>query len=197
MSAPEIVRQLDANLARVRKVASGLSRAQFNWRSEPGRWSIGQCLAHLNTVNGEDLAPIGEGIRAGRSKVITGTPPFHYGPISRRFIASMEPPVRTRFKVPKQYEPPPESEPGGTLAEYVRIVMELSRLADSAEGLDLRRIKTTLHVLPPWMRAWIRMPLGARFTLIAAHDRRHLLQAEQVRSHPSFPRESCRETVGL
>ena len=65
---------------------------------------------------------------------------------------------------------------------------EMRRLAQSAAGLDLARVKSTLPALPALLRVIVKMPLGARFELIAAHDRRHLWQAEQVRNHPDFPR---------
>ena len=188
MSVPDLLDAFDANRRRVESLAAGLSRAHFNWRPEPGRWSIAHCIAHLNVVNGQDLAPIAEAIRAGRSAGLTGAPPFEYGPVSRWFVRSMEPPVRSRLKAPKSYQPPPESDPAATVAEYLRIADELRRLLESSEGLDLRRVKTSLPALPPVLRAIVRMPLGARFSLIAAHDRRHLWQAEQVRAHPNFPR---------
>ena len=188
MSLTKILGEFDDNTRKARDLTAGLSAAQFNWRSEPGRWSMAQCLAHLNVVNGQDLAPIAEAIRSARSRRVEGTPPFHYGPISRKFIAMMEPPVRSRMKAPASYQPPPEADLPRTLAEYLRIAAELRRLAVSSEGLDLRRVKTALPALPAILRAVVRMPLGARFELIAAHDRRHLWQAEQLRAHPNFPR---------
>jgi hypothetical protein len=188
MSVPEILREFDENTRKARELTAGLSAAQLNWRPEPGRWSIAQCLAHLNVVNGQDLTPIAEAIRSARSRRIEGAPPFHYGPLSRKFIAMMEPPVRSRMKAPASYQPPDEADAAQTLAEYLRIAGELRRLAASSEGLDLRRVKTTLPALPAILRAVVRMPLGARFALIAAHDRRHLWQAEQLRAHPNFPR---------
>jgi len=184
----ELTAQIEANMARAEALVGELSRAAFNWRPEPGRWSIAQCLSHLVVVNGQDLRPVGEAIRDARAKGITGAPPFRYGPISSRFVRSIEPPVRTRTKAPKGYQPLPEADPEVTLAEYLRIEREILALIAASEGIDWARAKTILPVLPPLLRAIVRMPLGARFQLIAAHDRRHLWQAEQVRGHPDFPR---------
>jgi hypothetical protein len=188
MSIPDLLRAFDANLTRAEAVAAGLTRAQFNRHPGPGRWSIAQCLAHLNVVNGQDLDPIAEAIRTARANGVTGAPPFRYGPLSSWFVRSMEPPVRSRMKAPKNYQPPPEADRDATVAEYRRISGGLRQLLESAEGLDLQRAKTTLPALPPLLRAIVRMPLGARFELIAAHDRRHLWQAEQARSEVGFPR---------
>lgn len=182
-----LVTEVDANISHAQSLVVGLSREQFNWRPEPGRWSIGQCLAHLNTVNGGDLAPLRDAIQTGKARNQTGGGPFTYGFLSRKFVASMEPPPKRKFKAPKYYEPVPESDPAATLTEYLRISREVRGLLQLAQGLDLARVKTELAALPAPLRAIIKMPLGARFELLAAHDRRHLWQAEQVRNHPDFP----------
>ena len=121
----EISAAFEANRGRAQALAGNLSRAAFNWRPEPARWSIAQCLSHLIVVGGLDLKPIAEGIREAREKGITGAPPFQYGAISRWFVGSMEPPVRKPSKAPKSYQPPPEAEPESTLAEYLRINREI------------------------------------------------------------------------
>jgi hypothetical protein len=183
-----IITEIDANLSHAESLVAGLSRAQFNWHPEPGRWSIAQCLAHLNTVDGMDVAPLRVAVDEGHARNQTGEGPFTYGWLSRKFIASMEPPVKSKMRAPKYYVPPPEADPAVTLAEYRRVAGEMRRIAESAAGLDLSRVKTILPVLPALARAIIKMPLGARFELLAAHDRRHLWQADQVRNHPEFPK---------
>lgn len=171
-----LVTEIDANLSHAESLVAGLSRAQFNWRPEPGRWSMGQCLAHLNIINGGDLEALRTAIATGKARKQTGDGPFTYGFFSRKCVASMEPPATRKSKTPKYYEPPPEADPGEALAAYRRISGEIRKLAQSAAGLDLARVKTTLLALPTALRAIIKMPLGARFELIAAHDRRHLWQ---------------------
>ncbi len=184
----ELIVEIEANASRAKALVSGLSHEQFNWRAEPGRWSIAECITHLNVVNGLDLAPLREGARVGRSRGLTGAGPFTYGFISRKFIASMEPPVTRKFKAPAAYLPPPEADLARTIAEYRRINAEVRQLAEESVGLDMRRVKTSLPALPAVLRALVRMPLGARFALLTAHDRRHLWQAEQVCQHPAFPK---------
>jgi hypothetical protein len=163
-------------------LVAGLSEAQFNWRPAPGRWSIAQNLAHLNTVDGLDLIPISTAIVDARSSKLTAPGPYRYGWHWRYFINSMEPPVKTKFKAPKKYVPPGDAPLGPTVAEFRRIGNALLDLIPQANGLDLARIKIRMAAAPLF-----RMPLGARFHLLAAHDRRHLWQARDVRNHPQFP----------
>jgi len=53
-----LIEAIDTNLRTAEQVTDRLSPQQFNWRSEPGRWSIAQCLGHLNILNALDLGPL-------------------------------------------------------------------------------------------------------------------------------------------
>ena len=183
-----LITEIDANMSHAESLAGGLSHQQFNWRPGPASWSIAQCLSHLNLVDGQDLAPIRAAIADGKSRHLTGDGPFTYGFLSRKFVASMEPPAKRKFKAPKNYVPAEESDPQTTLAEFRRISKDLRALAQSAAGLHLGRLKTRMPASLPFLRAFVKMPLGARLELITAHDRRHLWQAEAVRNHPGFPK---------
>jgi hypothetical protein len=182
-----LIAEMDANVSHLESITTGLSREQFNWRPEAGRWSIGECVGHLNIVIAGDLAPMRAAIENGRARGLTGVGPFRYGFLSQKLIAGMDVPMKRKFKAPKSYMPPPEADPKGTVAEYARVSAELRKLAVSANGLDLARVKTELPALPRPVRLLLKMALGARLTLITTHDRRHLYQAEQVRNHAQFP----------
>ena len=184
---PTLIAELDANVAHVESLTSGLSSRQFNWTPTPGKWSIGQNLAHLLSINGPDLRSLEAAIRTGREEAMTGKGPFVYGILFRKFAASQEPPATRKFKAPKYFQPPAHVEPASTVEEYRRVSGELKRLAQKADGLHLACVKTELSAFPPVLRAMIKMPLGVRFELLTAHDRRHMVQADEVRRHPQFP----------
>jgi hypothetical protein len=177
--------EIDANVSHAESITHGLKREQFQWRPEPGRWSIGECFAHLNVSNSLALGAIQEGIGRGQAK--KGDGPFQYGFLVRKFIASQELPVKKKFKAPKVFQPPADIDPDATLAEFRRMEAELKRLTKSADGLHLARVKIEMPALPAVFRAFVKMPLGGQLLLTTTHDRRHLWQAEQVRNHPNFP----------
>jgi hypothetical protein len=182
-----LVIEIDANLSHTESITHGLTREQFQWRPEPGSWSIGECFAHLNVTNSFAVRAVESGIAKGRAGGKTGQGPFQYGLLSRKFIASQEPPVKKKFTAPKAFLPPADNDLDATLAEYRRISGELRRLTRAADGLHLARVKVKMLALPAVLRAIVRMPLGAQLLLTTTHDRRHLWQAEQVRHHPAFP----------
>lgn len=182
-----LVTEIDANLSHAESITHGLTREQFAWRPEPGRWSIGECFAHLNATNSTALPAIETGIAQGRASGKTGQGPFQYGFVSRKFIASQEPPAKKKFKAPKAFLPLAEVDLDATMAEYRRISGELKRLTREADGLHLARVKIALPALPAALRAIVRMPLGGQLLLTTTHDRRHLWQAEQVKNDRGFP----------
>jgi hypothetical protein len=182
-----LIIEMEANVSHVESLTHGLSESQFNWKPEPGRWSMAECIAHLNIVNSGDLVPLESAIAAGRASHRTGEGPFTYSFLARKFVSTMEPTSKRKFKTRKAYVPTAHVDKDETVREYRRISSELRRLAKSADGLHLARVKTTMSALPGVLRVLFKIPVGARLHLITAHDRRHLSQAEQVRNHPDFP----------
>ena len=158
-------------------LTANLTDAQFVWKPAAGKWSVMECFAHLVIVDGTDLPGICSAIEDAQARGVTGRGPFRYGVLSGWFVRSMEPPVK-RFKVsaPPQYVPPAVvKDPRETVNGFLRIQDEIRDLLGEADGLDLARVKVLLPVGPG-----LKMSLGRRFQLLAAHDRRHLWQAKQV-----------------
>ena len=183
-----LIVEIEANVSHLESLTYGLSDEQFNWKPEAGSWSIAECITHLNIANGNDLAPLQAAITKGRANNRTGEGPFTYGFLSRKFVATMEPGGKRKIKAPSMYIPPAQAGKEETVKEYRRVAAELRKLCRSADGLHLARIKTAMPGLPPALRPFVKMPLGARLTLITVHDRRHLTQAERVRGHADFPK---------
>ena len=171
---------LQSQFAAIREDAAqlvlDLMDEQFNRPPAPRRWSIAQCIAHLNLVDGKDLDLITGAIEDARAHGITGSGAFRYGVLSSYFIKMMEPKTKMKAKAPKPYGPPPRAELDATMAEFWRVQTRIAQLVVSANGVDLSRVKVSSPV-----SAWIKFSLGQRFRLLAAHDRRHIHQAWEVR----------------
>ena len=182
-----LITEIDANLSHLESLTHGLTNEQFGWRPGEAQWSMGECIAHLNIANGRDLRLIEETISRAKARGVKGEGPFTYGLLSRKFVASQEAGNPKKFKAPKSFQPAAANDLDQTIAEYRRVASELQRLMREANGLHLAKVKMPLTALPAAVRWIMKMPLGARFALIAAHDRRHLYQAEEVRNHANFP----------
>jgi len=174
-----MLEQLEAIKADGRAVAAGLTDAQFNWHPGPGRWSIADCLQHLNVGVSKTLPAFDRAIAEGRSKGQLAPGPFHYGWFSRWMIGSMEPPPKWRMKTPRILRVPAGATYRATdvVPQFSSVRDQLAQLVRQADGLDLGKIRTISPV-----SSLLRLPLGAYFAFIIAHDRRHVWQARQVRN---------------
>lgn len=168
------------------KLCSGLDAGQLLWSPEPGRWSITQCLDHLNVV-AQRLHPVlNARISEGQERGMTAPGPFRHSMLGNFFIRMVEPPYKMKVPVPidlvEKEEP---KDPQEVLAAFHRLKDEMFAMLVRADGLDLKAIT----INSPFRRP-LRLSLGQWFGFIAAHDRRHLWQAWNVRRDSRFPGRS-------
>lgn len=187
MSDPAIedyTRQFDAVTEDAAKLVEGLSLEQFNWRPEPGRWSVGDCMNHLNTVGNFYIPLLGEAIARGRTSGVTGSSPFRHGWLGNWFVGTMEPPVRMKVRAPRMMQVVATVHDQATeTGEFMRQQDEFRRLIAGADGLDLGKIR-----IPSVVTRMLRLSLGQWFWFVAAHERRHLWQAWNVRNYDAYPK---------
>lgn len=162
-------------------LAAGLSELQFLWRPAPEKWSIGECLDHLNMAWGT-LSRFDRRIAQGREKGLTADGPFHAGLLGGLYIRSIEPPVRLRLPSPRRYRPRPNLRVEEVLPRFLQLQEELQTRVEESRGLDLARLRLSSPVTRRF-----KMSLAEWFAFLAAHQRRHLWQARRVREHARFP----------
>lgn len=179
----ELRRQFEDAGRDARRIAEGLSTAQINWRSSVDRWSIAECLGHLNIFGSEMLPVIDEVIAEARSRRRYATGPFRAGFLGRRLLTATEPPVRRRRRALAHHLPQRDQDAKDALSALVDLNAHLASRVQSATGLDLARIRIAIPTVK-----FFRLNLFELFLFIAAHERRHLAQARAVRENPLFPR---------
>ena len=170
-------RQFESSWQEAESLMGDLTYEQVNWRRAGGQWSIGQCLLHLAQGTNQVLPAIDRAITDARARGLLSPGPFRYGWFARWMTRSMEPPPKRRMRTSKIFVPPATPVPG----DYVLRTFTDSRYriidrVRAAEGVDLKRA----IVVSPVSRL-IRMPLGAYFAFLAAHDRRHFWQAWRIK----------------
>src|ERR1700728_2139124 len=179
MKTPELeqyCKEFDQISVQAREVTKGLNEERFNWRPGPGEWSIEECLAHLLIAGNWEIRAIEDAIGRATAHGMTGAGPFRYGPFERLIVRKTEPPVKRKFTAPKHFRPLHGQPVTAVLPSFLHLQSQLMLLAQSAEGLDLARIK-----VPTPISRLIRLSLGMTFAQVAAHERRHLEQAWRVR----------------
>lgn len=162
------------------EITQGLTEAQFNWRPEPGQWSIEECLAHLTMVGQWEVRAIEEAIDQGRQEGRTGSGPFRYGAIDRLVLdltaVGRDGKPRRRFPAPRRFVPVHGQPLTAIVPTFQHLQRQFHIQMDRADGLDLARVK----VATPISR-FLKLSLGAMFEQAIAHEQRHLAQAGRVR----------------
>lgn len=157
-------------------MVSGLTAEQLLARPAPDKWSIAECVAHLNVTALTVQHLMAKAIARGKLEKKFGSGPFSIGPKGRLLIWIAEPPPKFRIPAPKSVRPPARIEdPLQLLPAFLKTQDEWERLLCEQQGLHLGKIKIGSLTSP------FRTRLAAAVPWMMAHQRRHLLQAEQVR----------------
>ena len=159
-----------------------LSIDQLRWRPGPRRWSIAECLEHLHLTFGLYLPKVDDAIRAGWLGGLAPTGVLQYEPAELEALKLIEPPVTVRVSAPRAIVPVAAVDADCLVGRFHQSRDRYAEAVRRAFGLDLARILVVEPICPP-----IRS-LGGTLAFLAAHDRRHIWQAEQIRSAPRFPR---------
>lgn len=158
-----------------------LDESQFNWAPATGRWSIGQCVEHLNITMDRYVPALRAAIASARGKGLLSPGPFALGLVERWFMRSMEPPARRRMRTSRAFEAGPDLRVGPTLDRFQALQEAFRECIQEADGLDLMAVKVKSQFGP------VSWSLNGTFGILLAHERRHIWQAREVRNAAGFP----------
>jgi hypothetical protein len=176
---PELQRlldELDAADRDARAVADGLGEQLGTWRPSPGAWSVAECLDHLAVSNRVYLVPLRAGAARGRAKGRMRRKPALPGVIGGWFARYLEPPATVKTKNPRITTPRTSPPLADSLAAFLESQAGCRDFISANADLDLSGIRFR----NPFIRG-VRFSLATGLHVIAAHDRRHLWQAWNVR----------------
>lgn len=177
MKMKPLTAELDEIRRRAEALVNSLGGDQILQRSDPAKWSVAECLAHLNVTANVVQPLIARAIQRGKKAKLFGTGPFPLGSRGRLLIWIATPPPKFRMRAPKSVAPPVTiADPAQLLPEFLKLQDEWQRLWNEAEGLDMARINIGRRLSPFYCH------LSAVFPWMMAHQQRHLLQAEKVRA---------------
>lgn len=168
--------------ARMHRLAESVDDAAWTTRPRGGGWSMDECVAHLTLTNQRylpvldaaiDQAPSWSDGPEGRPDV-----PARY----RRDLAGwlltwmMEPPVRLRMPTAPAFVPQAPASRGATVAAFDATQAALLDRIRDMDGLNIM----TIRIRSPF-NASLRYSAWSALCILAAHERRHIWQAERVR----------------
>lgn len=176
----DFVAQLNAADDRARALTASLSEAQAAWRPRAGTgWSIAQCLEHMAATNKVYL----QSLREAAARAKSGHVPLRAaGWFSRYFLRKAEPPVSLKLKAPTKIQPVATLPLAHALATFAESNADVRRFVAETANKNLCAVRFRNPFVPG-----LNFTVAAGLLIIAAHNRRHLWQAEEVRSERDFP----------
>jgi hypothetical protein len=176
MSKTDYSDDLDEVRRRAQELVAGLTPEQLLRRRDPGKWSIGECIVHLNITAVTVQKLMASAIEQGKNQQVFGKGPFSIGAKGRLLIWIAEPPPKFRIPAPPHLRPPARIDNLlELLPDFLKAQNEWERLIRESAGLDLSKIKVGKLFSP------FRARFAAALPWMLAHQRRHLLQAENVK----------------
>jgi len=170
-------------IPRMEALTAGLSDAQANFKPGPKKWSINECLDHINQGNRMYALKLEKAIATARAGGKTGAEPYGPGTFLGRYILKVLKRAGSRVPAPGVFKPASSGLKLETLVEQFRThANRIVELAEQAAGLPLGRIKFTTPAAPIG-----RVAASQVFEMMQLHSHRHLGQAERVKQAAGYP----------
>ena len=175
----EIKIQIDAATTKAVSLVENLNFEQLTKRPQPDKWSIAECLVHINVTSEAEVNLLIETYAQHQSKRTRVVKEFKMELFSRLIKWTLEPPPMffSKLKTTKQFQPGNVEPLSEVMPRFLDLQEQLKDCVDKADGLSLGEI----IVVSPF-NANVKYNLFSCFQLILAHERRHLWQAEQVKN---------------
>jgi len=177
-----ITEEFDSARSRLHELVRRTPERQWHQRADPRRWSMAECVAHLNLTSEAYVPLLQAAIDQGRRSPRSTPRRYRRDPVGWLLWRMAGPPVRHRVKTTAVFVPRGQLPLSQLLAEFDRLQQVQIGLVGAADGLDLARL-------------WIRSPFDQRIrynafsclSILPRHQHRHLWQAEQVwLRHPAL-----------
>ncbi len=171
----DVESELNAATARAWQLVKSTDGRLFTVRPDPASWSAAECISHLSLSTEMFLPVLQKAIDDGRARGVTADRKPKMDPIGRVLRWFLEPPIRSRVKTAAPFVPKSVRAKAEAFGDFSALQLKLIDMLSTAQGLDLRKVK----IVSPFDRR-VKYNLYSAFLIVAAHQRRHLWQAEQA-----------------
>ena len=179
-TAHELQTRLSAVLQTVEQEFASMSDQQLRWKPAPERWSIIECLQHLNLAERFYIRNIQH--KVDKLGLIQTTPTdqtLQSDWVGKALLFAVDPQVKLKLPAPGVVRPRSAADliPADVIGQFMNLQTLLRDLLPKAVYLDWNRDKVmTLF------GNWLKIRLGDAFLMLLAHTERHLKQALRVKA---------------
>ena len=181
LSLGEVAAELEAIARDAHTVFGALDERQLNWKPDPARWSVAQCLDHLLNANREMFEALDAATDASRPRTFWQRLPVLPRVLGPMMVKSQMPAGKQKFTAPRQAQPASSAIDARIVERFIACQHEA---ASRVRALDGRQ--ADIVMVSPFV-SFITYSVLDGCRLIATHERRHFEQARRVMDTPGFP----------
>ena len=173
-----IVASLESQRVHLHDLAAKVSADRWSKRADPNRWSVGECVVHLNLTSQAYLPLIRAALAATPAvqsshsyrRDLTGfLLGYAVGPMPRSLRRAI------RFRTTAGFVPKAQTPRDTAVADFDRLQSEIVALTRDCEGRAVDRIR----INSPF-DARAKYSVYSALVLLPRHQERHLIQADEV-----------------
>jgi len=169
---------------------STLSVDQLNWREQKDKWSIAECLIHLNYVADFYFPSTLKAIKNAKARKSKPQVTFTRGWLghhySSKFRLNLDNQIKTKMESPAKYNPRSTSfsalDGKIIVATFLEKQETLQEMIQDASTINIQ--KTRVYAL---FFGLLSIQLGDILKMLIYHTERHIVQAQRILYHDYFP----------
>ena len=166
----EVEKELNEATRRAWMLVQSTDGRLFTVRPTPLSWSAAECLAHLS-ISTEMFLPV---LRDAIDRAPKKPRKARMDLLGRVLAWFLEPPIRKRVRTSAPFVPKSTRAKADAFGEFASLQEKLMELLRAAREADL-----SFKIVSPFDKR-VRYNLFSAFRIVAAHERRHLWQAEHA-----------------
>lgn len=185
----EVVEEFEKAERRLDRLVAETPDERWSVRADPERWSVAECIAHLNLTGAAYVPVLEAAVEQARTLPPLGDRRYRRDPVGWLLAIATGPLPRIgslrfgRGRTATRFVPSGELDRETVVAAFKRLQTKQIELTRAGDGLPLDRVKVTSP-----FDARVRYNLYSCLVMLPGHQHRHLEQAEEV-----WPRQRARE----
>jgi hypothetical protein len=170
----EVITDLCAATDRLHRLRDAVPAERWPVRNDPARWSVSECVEHLNLTSAAFEPLLTAGIESARHEK-PSTKKYGRGFLGWALWKMTGPDSRGRVQTSPPFVPASAPSAEAVIAGFERWQSTLLALVKSADGLPIDKVTMTSP-----FNARMKYNIYAGIAVLPRHQHRHLQQAERV-----------------
>jgi len=167
----KLIKDVENIISTVDKEFKSLTISQLNQKENVDKWSILECLEHLNRYHAYYNNAIKQGLNNAKSTTADKT--YKNGWFGKMSIDMMSPDNTKKQKAITKFNPVGSQLTKETIVKFLAYQQELLTLLAEAKGKNINQRKVPVEFFK-----LMKMKIGDALTFVITHEQRHILQAQ-------------------